>query len=172
MEQRVYLKPIEKEDIDYLLTLWKNPDIMDFWFSEPYMNREKFNATFEERQKDPSLRQFIAYVDEDRIGYANLHHINLRHRTAVFAVMVDPKNQGKGYAEEVVRRTVDYGFYQLNLNKINLDVVDFNEKAVYIYEKVGFKVEGKQEQQLFIQGDYHTSLSMGILRDRYHANNS
>ncbi|TVP90393.1 GNAT family N-acetyltransferase, partial [Alkalibacterium sp.] len=72
-----------------------------------------------------------------------------------------------GYAEEVVRRTVDYGFYQLNLNKINLDVVDFNEKAVYIYEKVGFQVEGKQEQQLFIQGDYHDSLAMGLLRERY-----
>ncbi len=167
MNQNVHLRPTEKEDIDYLLSLMKNPEIMDYWFSEPYINREKYTASFEERQKDDSLRQFIAYAGDERIGYTNLHQINPRHRTAVFAIMLDPDNQGKGYAEDVVRRVVDYGFCQLNLNKITLDVVDFNEKAVYIYEKVGFEVEGKKEQQYFIKGTYHNSLAMGLLRDRY-----
>lgn len=167
MNQNVYIRPTEKEDIDYMLILLKNPEIMDYWFSEPYINREKFTVSFEDRQKDDSLRQFIAYAGDERIGYTNLHQIHPRHRTAVFAIMLDPDNQGKGYAEDVVRKAVDYGFYQLNLNKITLDVVDYNEKAVYIYEKVGFTVEGKKEQQYFIKGKYHDSLSMGLLRDKY-----
>lgn len=167
MVQNVYLKPTEKEDIDYLLTLMKNPEIMDYWFSEPYTNKEKFTASFDERQKDESTRQFIAYVGDEKIGYTSLFHINQRHRTAIFAIMLDQNSQGNGYAEEVVRRAVDYGFYQLNLNKITLDVVDFNEKAVHIYEKVGFEVEGKKNQQYFIKGTYHTSLSMGLLREKY-----
>lgn len=167
MDQHVYLRPTEKEDIDYLLTLMKNPEIMDYWFSEPYTNKEKFTASFDERQKDDSLRQFIAYADDEKIGYTSLFHINPRHRTAVFAIMLDQNSQGKGYAEEVVRSVVDYGFYQLNLNKITLDVVDFNEKAVHIYQKVGFEVEGEKRQQYFIKGTYHNSLSMGLLREKY-----
>lgn len=164
---KITLTPVEKDDTDYLLDLFKNPDVMDYWFSEPYMNKEKYTSSFENRQKDESARQFIAYAEEVRIGYTNLHQINLRHRTAVLAIMLDPDNQGKGYAEEVVRSIIDYGFNQLNLNKITLDVVDYNEKAVHIYEKVGFKVEGKKEQQYFIQGKYHTSLAMGLLRENY-----
>ncbi|PRY82940.1 GNAT family N-acetyltransferase [Alkalibacterium olivapovliticus] len=164
---KITLTPVEKDDTDYLLDLFKNPDVMDYWFSEPYMNKEKYTSSFENRQKDESARQFIAYAEEVRIGYTNLHLINLRHRTAVLAIMLDPDNQGKGYAEKVVRSIVDYGFNQLNLNKITLDVVDYNEKAVHIYEKVGFKIEGKKEQQYFIQGKYHTSLSMGLLREHY-----
>lgn len=167
MVQNIYLKPTEKQDIDYLLTLMKNPEIMDYWFSEPYTNKEKFTSSFDERQKDDSLRQFIAYDGDEKIGYTLLYDINPRHRTAIFAIMLDQNSQGKGYAEEVVRSVVDYGFYQLNLNKITLDVVDFNEKAVHIYEKVGFEIEGKKEQQYFIKGDYHTSLSMGLLRENY-----
>lgn len=170
MDNTIRLIPTEKEDIDYLMKLFKNPDIMDYWFSEPYMNKEKFADSFEERQKMDSVRQFIAYADDFKIGYTNLHLINLRHRTAVLAIMLDPDNQGKGYAEKVMREIVDYGFNQLNLNKIILDVVAYNEKAVHIYEKVGFKVEGKKEQQYFIQGKYHTSLAMGLLKEN-HDNN-
>ncbi|MCC5894414.1 MAG: GNAT family N-acetyltransferase [Alkalibacterium sp.] len=164
---KIILTPVEKNDTDYLLELFKNPDVMDYWFSEPYMNREKYDSSFDARQKDDSVRQFIAYAEDERIGYTNLHFINPRHRTAVLAIMLDPDNQGKGYAEDVVRRIIDYGFNQLNLNKITLDVVDFNEKAVNIYEKVGFEIEGKKEQQYFIQGKYHTSLAMGLLREYY-----
>lgn len=167
MSTEITLTPLEKDDSSYLLKLWKNSDIMDFWFSEPYMNKEKLHDSFEERQKSDTVRQFIAYAGDERIGYTNLHLINMRHRTAVFAIMLDPDNQGKGYAEKVVRAVVDYGFNQLNLNKINLDVVDFNEKAVYIYEKVGFEIEGRRKQQVFIQGEYHDSLAMGLLRADY-----
>lgn len=167
MVENIHLAPTEKEDIDFLLQLFKNPDIMDFWFSEPYWNKEKFMDSFDERQKGESVRQFIVYADDERIGYTNLHLINSRHRTAVLAIMLDPSSQGKGYAETVMRKIVDYGFYQLNLNKITLDVVDYNERAVHIYEKLGFKVEGKKEQQYFIQGKYHDSLAMGLLRTAY-----
>ncbi|OJF92134.1 GNAT family N-acetyltransferase [Alkalibacterium sp. 20] len=167
MDDVIRITPTEKEDIDYLLKMWTNPEIMDYWFSEPYMNKDKFNDSFEARQKDDSVRQFIAYAEDKLIGYTNLHLINLRHRTAVLAIMLDPDNQGNGHAQKVVHKIVDYGFYQLNLNKITLDVVDYNKKAVHIYEKVGFKVEGRKEQQYFIKGHYHTSLSMGLLRDNY-----
>lgn len=167
MTQNIYIAPTEKDDVDYLLQLFKNPDIMDFWFSEPYWNKEKFTSSFDQRQKDESLRQFIAYDGDKRIGYTNLHLINVRHRTAVLAIMLDLTSQGKGYADKVMRKIVDYGFYQLNLNKITLDVVDYNKKAVHIYEKLGFKIEGKKKQQYFIQGSYHDSLSMGLLRTAY-----
>ncbi|SFC33562.1 Acetyltransferase (GNAT) family protein [Alkalibacterium subtropicum] len=85
----------------------------------------------------------------------------------MFATMLDQNSQGKGHAEEVVRRVVDYGFCQLNLNKITLDVMGFNKKAVHIYQKVGFEVEGKKIQEYYIKGNYYDSLAKGLLREKY-----
>ena len=167
MAGKINIAPVEKDDLDFMLEMWKNPDIMDYWFNEPYMNKEKLVDFYEKNQKEDSLRHFIAFDGEKRIGYTSLFHINLRHRTAIFAIMLDPNNHGKGYAEKVMRKVVDYGFFQLNLNKITLDVVDYNEKAIHIYEKLGFTVEGTMEQQYFIQGNYYNSLSMGLLKENY-----
>lgn len=171
MTKQIYLLPVEKEDLDFMLKMRKNPDIMEFWFGEPYMTKEKLTKFYDDSQKDDTIRQFIAYSDDQKIGYTSLFRISLRHRTAVFGIMIDADHQGKGYAEHIVHEVVKYAFYQLNLNKVTLDVVDYNEKAIHIYEKVGFKIEGRKEQQYMIKGNYHTGYAMGILKADYEKSN-
>ena len=39
---------------------------------------------------------------------------------------------------------LDYAFGILQLHRVELNVYDINERAVHVYEKVGFKVEGRQ----------------------------
>jgi len=167
MIEEIRLEPVEREDLDFMLKLWKNPDIMHFWFREPYMNKEKLESMFKKFQEDDTIRQFTVYADDERIGYTSLFEINLRHRNAAFAIMLNPDHHGKGHAEKIVHQVADYGFYQLNLNKINLDVVDYHKKAIHIYEKVGFKIEGKKEQQYLIRGNFENSYSMGLLKENY-----
>ncbi|WP_371413714.1 GNAT family N-acetyltransferase [Virgibacillus sp. Bac330] len=62
---------------------------------------------------------------------------------------------------------INYGFEQLNLHRIELEVFDFNTRARKSYEKLGFKQEGIRREVLFYDGEYHHAIMMSILKDEY-----
>lgn len=116
-----------------------------------------------EKQSE-EVRLFIIENDQqEQTGIVAFYFIDQRHRHAEFAIALDPKHQGKGYATIVTRRAIDYSFSILNLRKVYLIVADINEKASHIYEKVGFKFEGKLREHYFINGNYHDAIVMGFL---------
>jgi RimJ/RimL family protein N-acetyltransferase len=55
----------------------------------------------------------------------------------------------------------------MNINKVNLNVYSFNERAIASYVKCGFKVEGRLRQRIFRDGKYHDEVIMGILRSEF-----
>lgn len=52
----------------------------------------------------------------------------------------------------VVKLVMDYGFIVFNFYKLYLIVDKENEKAIYIYRKFGFSVEGELMYEFFING--------------------
>ncbi len=63
---------------------------------------------------------------------------------------------------------VEYGFSRLNLNRIELGVYAEHQAAVRAYERVGFRVEGRLRENMFLDNEYRDSLLMGLLRSEYH----
>ena len=62
---------------------------------------------------------------------------------------------------------VEYGFNILNLNRIELEVYDFNIQAIKSYKKVGFLEEGQKRQATYINGEYHGVIIMSILKEEW-----
>ncbi|MBB5173151.1 GNAT family N-acetyltransferase [Texcoconibacillus texcoconensis] len=167
MEDKLQFRPLEKDDLEFIYKMRINPNVMDYWFEEPYTTREKLKKSFEEEQDNNSHREFILYNLKETVGYTCLYDIDHRHRNAEFAIMIDPSQQGKGYATEATRLIVEYGFNQLNLKKLYLYVIKNNEKAFHIYRKLGFQTEGELKKHFFVDGKYHDALMMGLLREDY-----
>ncbi|HOT31625.1 MAG TPA: GNAT family protein, partial [Petrotogaceae bacterium] len=69
---------------------------------------------------------------------------------------------------------LDFLFQRFSLNKIKLNVFDYNERAIKSYKKVGFVEEGVLRQELFTLNKYHDIVMMSILKqewNRYDAKN-
>jgi RimJ/RimL family protein N-acetyltransferase len=64
-----------------------------------------------------------------------------------------------------MRLMVNYGFKELNLHRIELDVFAFNTRAIRVYENIGFKREGLLRDTLFYDGEFHDTVLMSILED-------
>lgn len=62
---------------------------------------------------------------------------------------------------------MDYGFSVLNLYKLYLIVDKENAKAIYIYSKLEFNVEGELIYEFFVSGEYCTVLCMCIFQPQY-----
>jgi RimJ/RimL family protein N-acetyltransferase len=72
---------------------------------------------------------------------------------------------GKGYGTEATRLLVRHAFQTLNLNRVGLEVYEFNQGAIRCYEKAGFRIEGRLRQSYFADGRYWDTVVMGILRE-------
>ncbi len=101
------------------------------------------------------------------IGLVELVDIHQIHRNAEFQIIIAPEHQGHHYASEAAALAIDYSFRVLNLYKLYLIVDKENEKAIHIYEKLGFEVEGVLRREYYINGRYRDVIRMAIFRGDY-----
>ena len=66
----------------------------------------------------------------------------------------------------MLKALLAFGFDSLRLERIELDVYDFNEGAHRLYRRVGFVDEGVARHRIFREGRYRDLYKMSILRRR------
>ena len=72
---------------------------------------------------------------------------------------------GQGLGTEALEALVDFAFGSLRLERIGLDVYDYNPRARRSYEKVGFVLEGTRRRAHYRDGEFHDVHVMALLRD-------
>ena len=77
---------------------------------------------------------------DDFIG--NIEIMRIKNNIGEVGIAITPSKQDKHFGQEGIKRLVDYSFKQLNLDGLELNVYDFNLKAIKCYEKIGFVRDG------------------------------
>ncbi|UAN62210.1 MULTISPECIES: spermidine N1-acetyltransferase [Serratia] len=163
----IKLRPLEREDLIFVHQMDNNASVMRYWFEEPYEAFVELSDLYDKHIHDQTERRFIIENDSVKVGLVELVEINHIHRRAEFQIIIDPVHQGNGYAKNAAILAMDYGFSVLNLNKLHLIVDSENQKAIHIYTKLGFEVEGKLIDEYFANGKYRSVLRMCIFQNRY-----
>jgi RimJ/RimL family protein N-acetyltransferase len=98
------------------------------------------------------------------IGSCGLHASSPENRSAVLGIMIGEKDcWDGGYGTDVMRTLCRFGFEQMNLHRIELDVFAPHARARHVYEKIGFKVEGVRREAHYQSGRYFDFVTMGLL---------
>ena len=107
---------------------------------------ESEEAWYEDTLEDSSEVSFTVYDRESLqpIGITDLHRISQIDQRSEFGIHIgDKEHWDRGYGTEATALTLDYGFNALNLHTILLRVFSYNERAIKVYERVGFKPVGR-----------------------------
>lgn len=138
----IKLRPLEREDLHFVHQLDNNASVMRYWFEEPYEAFVELSDLYNKHIHDQTERRFVVEHQGQNAGLVELVEINHVHRRAEFQIIIDPAHQGKGLASQAAKLAMEYGFSVLNLYKLYLIVDEENEKAIHIYSKLGFEIEG------------------------------
>jgi RimJ/RimL family protein N-acetyltransferase len=166
----VYLRPVEKEDMELIYKALQNPEVRRLTGSKRVFTRPQLDQYFERISSDSSRVDFTICLKENNepIGDIALMDISQSNRSAVTRIAINEEvHYGKGYGTEAMKLMLDFAFGVLNLHRVQLDVYSYNERAIKSYEKAGFKVEGRIRDELYYNHAYHDSIIMGILEDEY-----
>ena len=95
-------------------------------------------------QGPPEHAIFVIQSDiGDPVGIAQLSPISFLHRNAKLGIYIAEKNsQMKGLGSRALNELLKFGFDDLNLHKIYLEVTSTNLNAINLYTKFAFKNEG------------------------------
>lgn len=169
---KVYLRPIELADTDWYFASIYDKNTRRLTGTQKHYSREQIARYIEGKSQDSSsvLLLIVTCEDDQPVGDIAIQNIDTINRNASIRIAINnDAYQGKGYGTEALRLMLDYGFGILNLHRVELNVFSYNERAMHVYEKLGFKREGVQREALFYDHQYYDSILMSILEDEYRA---
>lgn len=107
------------------------------------------------------------------IGNAALQDIDSRARTAEFGIFIaEPAHRGNGRGTEATRLLLRFAFEALSLENVMLRVYAYNERAVKVYERVGFQLIGRRRGAQRRWGRAWDTLLMDITPAEFIASNA
>ncbi len=134
------IRNITKSDFDFIYGLYMHPQVNPFLMYEQ-MDGAGFISIFNELLAKNIV--YIFSVDGNNIGMFKFIKQEHRdsHKAYLGGLAIDPSFSGKGYGLQMMKEIVELG-KTMDILRIELSVSTFNEKAISLYEKVGFEKEG------------------------------
>lgn len=121
---------------------------------------------FIEAIKSNKLEWCVEY-DQRLVGQARLTVNEIDNRARYAVGLFDPKIWGMGLGTEITQLVLQYAFEILGLHRVDLRVLQYNQRAISCYKKCGFIKEGLEREGAFIEGKYETDVLMSILDREY-----
>ncbi len=167
--ERVILRALDTEDLDRCFRWWNDPQIVRTlksryptpFFKEAEWLEGAVRSTHEERHFAIERRD-----SREHIGNASIHQIDWVSRRAKFNLFIgEPSAWNKGFGGDAIRALVRFAFDEMNLEKLRIDVFEYNERGRHLLETNGFVQEGKLAREFYREGTYQDVVIYSIFRD-------
>jgi RimJ/RimL family protein N-acetyltransferase len=167
-----YLRAAEREDLPTFVR-WINDRRTSRFLKIRSPLSMPLEERFFERMVDAQGKDrwffVICLLEDDRpVGTVSLEGVDLVNGSAGLGILIgDPADTGHGYGSDAIAALLDFGFGSLRLERIWLDVFEFNPRARRVYERLGFVHEGTLRHAAFRDGRHRDIQRMAILRDEW-----
>lgn len=177
-EQNVYLRPLTLSDTD-LIVKWRNTDnVRKNLFSQELITSESHAQYYEEYINSHKCYQFIVeqIVNEDGntygcsipVGTVYLKNIEWNNRKALMGIFIgNAMDRGKGLGREAVQLILQYGFMQLGLNKIYLQIICNEDYRANLYEEWGLRKEAHLRADYCRDGVFYDVEQWSVLKEEF-----
>jgi len=165
---RVRLAPLTQADVPTLARWQQDSEYLRLLAAEPAFpkNEQQVSEWVRDGQRgrDNFLLGIRTQTDDELIGFIELGEVSWTHRNSWVAIGIGERGYwGRGYGQEAMSLLLDFAFNELNLHRVQLTVYSYNERAIRLYEKLGFQREGSHREFLLRDGRYHDMLLYGVL---------
>lgn len=77
-------------------------------------------------------------------------------------IAILPEYREKGIGRRLMQATIDAAF-ERGMTRIELEVYERNHRARFLYQKLGFEIEGIKRKGLYLNGEYQDIYCMALL---------
>jgi putative acetyltransferase len=155
---------VEPEDYQAVQAIYAQPRAYTWTLQMPFPSEHLWRERL--KNPNPNHRALVAVIDATPVGNIGLMiEPNPRRRHAAGIGMgVHDDYAGRGVGEALLRAILDLADNWLNLTRVELTVYADNERAIRLYDRTGFEVEGRHRNYAFRDGAMVDALAMARCR--------
>ncbi len=132
-----------KEHLSFAVANQNDVSMLEVIDKQCFDEYERYSANmFLEEVTEKTKRYFVAKYDDLIIGYVGLQ--NVSDELSLLKIAVLPQYRKLGVGFKLMELSFDFK-KECNANSYFLEVRESNESAIKLYQKFGFKVQGKRE---------------------------
>lgn len=171
---KVKLVRIKEEDIPTITAWHEDQEFLRNLDALPAFPKQ--SSSFKEWVDSKNDKEYVLGIKEietnQLVGYISFDGILWPHRTTWVALAIGGKeNRSRGLGTEAMQLGLQFAFHELNLYRVQLSVFDYNKRAMALYEKLGFKQEGRFREFLERDGKRYDMNLYGLLRHEWEERN-
>ena len=167
----VILRALEKEDLTSLKE-WRNSlHVRKSTREYKLLNMINQKNWFESiHQSNPPKDIMFGILNKRKklIGVTGLTYIDWKNRNSEISIYFSTKNwQTKPEAKEVINLIMEYGFEELNLNRLYVEIFSLMKENIKLFTKMKFFKEGQLREKIWRQNKWWDTLICSKLAKEY-----
>lgn len=166
---RLILRELALDDVDALHALTSDPEVVRF-LSNDVMSRAEtetyLGSVAMAQDRSPRHHFELAVIERESGAFAGTAGLRLDvadARIGKLWYLLRRESWGKGIAVEACRALADFGFRELGLHRLWVDVDPENAASQRVAEKLGMRVEGRFVEDTFLKGEWRSTVILAIL---------
>ena len=154
-----------KQIVEFYNEMGGETTYLSFVKDEYPLDIEEQKQNIPKMQKAAHCTMIVAFDSEEIVGIGTIHSgdkVKSRH-CAELGIVVKKDYQGMGIGTHLMKQLIEFCKTNGITTKIQLDTRCDNVKAVELYEKLGFAIEGRLKNTTLIDGEYYDLYVMGMM---------
>ena len=161
------IRRILEEDLITRVKWMNHPNIYSSMHYDIPVILEKTISWYKNILHNSSRIDFVFEKNGEIVAMGGLTGIEHKVKKAELYIFVNPFCFSKGTGTIATKLLCSYGFSNLCLNKIYLLTNESNIPAQKVYEKVGFRLEGRLRKEVIVNSRIEDRLYYGILKEDF-----
>lgn len=160
----ITVRTAEPGDAEAIWKCYTAPGVVRNTLQLPYRSLESVRDLLTKRGEGDHI--LVAVVEGQVVGVIGPHTSSrprVNHRVEI-GMMVRDDWQSKGVGAAIMRAVIDLADKWLNLTRIELTVFTDNERAIALYRKFGFEIEGTLRKYAFCDGRFVDAYAMARVK--------
>lgn len=165
MNDRIYLRAVEPEDLDTMYEMENDPEMWDISsFTVPYSRyvlRQYIEGSQSDMFADKQLRLMIVRREDNcTVGTIDVTDFVPLHSRGAVGIAVHKDYRQEGYATDGLRLLCDYAFGFLCIRQLYAHVAVENEASMHLFASCGFTQCGVLKDWLRTKEGYRDAVLM------------
>lgn len=166
--KKVYLRPLENSDIDFMLSLVNDQELAYWEGRNEFLVSKEAQKRWFDKYKDTGHRFIVCDKENDeKLGYFSFKFTDKISNSGLVAIKLVKESRGKKIGTDTLKTGMSFLFNKINVRRLHTHIIDFNTASQKLFEKCHWVREGVERKGIYMNNDYHDNVLFSLLKEEY-----
>ena len=154
---RLTIKKISSHDLEEVRNLHNEDSTLSQLTDNSFVTKQMQEEWFKAISTSNKAFRFVCRqkIDGSLVGVLRIDNYDKLNKSAMIGLDIAERFRKQGFANEIYECFLEFFFSKLHFHRLYLNTLENNIPARNLYEKLGFKIEGRFNQAIIRNNEFN-----------------